>query len=173
MMTRFLDRTRRVTPNLSLVSLLGVFLLGSVILAAAPWETAGQASTDPARLSSGARSQETANLNVVPTSAAQDSLADSPPLGQTRILHFPEDRSLGKLSVQTGPMERYTLNVHFSQFAQWEYVGQAIGSVTVPADGRVMLETHRSAGPRWRGGRGWPSRESPPPHLARTARGRP
>jgi len=142
---RVMDRTRRITPNLSLASLVGVLLLGSVILATAPWETAGQASTEPPRLSSRTSSQETDSPNVMSTSAAQGSLADSPaPLGQ-RILHFPEDRSLGKLSVQTGPMERYTLNVHFSQFAEWEYLGQAIGNVTVPADARIMLETHRSA----------------------------
>jgi len=145
MMTRVMDRTRRITPNLSLASLLSVFLLGSVILAAAPGETAGQDSVEPPRLSSETSSQQTANLNVVPTSTTQGSLADSSaPVGQ-RIIHFPEDRSLGKLSIQTGPMERYTLNVQFSQFAEWEYVGQAMGDVTVPADGCIMLQTNKSA----------------------------
>jgi len=142
---RVMDRTRRITPNLSLASLVGVILLGSVILATAPWETAGQASVEPPRPSSSASSEETDSPNVMSTSAAQGSLADSPPpLGQ-RVIHFPEDRSLGRLSIQTGPGERYPTHVAFSQFGEWEYIGQAVGDVPVPRDGRIMLQTNKSA----------------------------
>jgi hypothetical protein len=42
-------------------------------------------------------------------------------------------------------MERYTLNLQFSQFAEWEYIGQARGDVHVPAGRNIMLQTSRAA----------------------------
>lgn len=130
----------------STVRLTGVFLFANAVSAAAPWETSVQVSNEVSPISGGTHSQETGNGGSTSTSATRGSLADaSAALESTRILHFPEDRSLGKLSIQTGPMERYPLNMEFSAFARWEYIGQAIGSVSVPAGKRIMLQTDKSA----------------------------
>ncbi len=56
-----------------------------------------------------------------------------------RILHFPEDRSLGSLSVLIRPA-RVTYRLGRENEADvWEYVAQAQGDVAVPADKPVRL----------------------------------
>jgi len=65
--------------------------------------------------------------------------------GQTRILHFPRDRSLGTLKVLTDTPEHHPSSVLYAYADQWEYVAQAKGDVAVPADKPLLLLVRRPA----------------------------
>lgn len=55
----------------------------------------------------------------------------------TRIVHFPKDRSMGKLKVlESSPENGCRLDAGGDK---WEYLCEAVGDVTVPADKRLML----------------------------------
>jgi hypothetical protein len=59
--------------------------------------------------------------------------------GESRVLHFPVDRSLGKLHVQdTGTIETPT-HWWWGLNTQWQYLAEAKGDVTVPAGKRLGL----------------------------------
>ncbi|HUU16710.1 MAG TPA: hypothetical protein VMW72_06140 [Sedimentisphaerales bacterium] len=60
--------------------------------------------------------------------------------GETRILHFPRDRSMGKLFVKDMSIKRRIDTFHhWIDNANWEYFGQAMGDVRVPADKQLWL----------------------------------
>ena len=60
--------------------------------------------------------------------------------GETRILHFPRDRSMGKLFVKDMSIKRRIDTFHhWIDNANWEYFGQAMGDVRVPADKQLRL----------------------------------
>jgi Leucine-rich repeat (LRR) protein len=66
------------------------------------------------------------------------------PVNKERIIHFPKDRSLGKLKIQTGiPASPYDLD-NSAWGTDWEYIGQAMGDVPVPEDKRVQLLVNRA-----------------------------
>lgn len=66
------------------------------------------------------------------------------PRSKERIIHFPKDCSLGKLKIQTGiPASPYDLD-NSAWGNDWEYIGQAMGDVAVPADKRVQLLVNRA-----------------------------
>jgi len=66
------------------------------------------------------------------------------PVNKERIIHFPKDRSLGKLKIQTGiPASPYDLD-NSVWGNDWEYIGQAMGDVAVPVDKRVQLLINRA-----------------------------
>jgi beta-lactamase regulating signal transducer with metallopeptidase domain/peroxiredoxin/Leucine-rich repeat (LRR) protein len=57
-----------------------------------------------------------------------------------RIIGFPKDRSLGQLSIQTRPIKRtYYLGPNYESISEWEYIGEAMGDVTVPGGRRLQL----------------------------------
>lgn len=57
-----------------------------------------------------------------------------------RIVHFPKDRSLGQLSIQTRPITRtYYLGPNYESISEWEYLCEARGDVTVPGGRRLQL----------------------------------
>jgi Leucine-rich repeat (LRR) protein len=57
-----------------------------------------------------------------------------------RVLHFPAERSLGRLSVQdANPVRRIESFHHWIDGTEWEYLGPAEGDVVVPAGQRLML----------------------------------
>jgi Leucine-rich repeat (LRR) protein len=89
--------------------------------------------------------QTQASDKVVSETGAAESAEVPSVSGPTRIIHFPKDRSLGRLSVQTGPGERFPIHMAFSEYGEWEYIGQAIGDVSVPAGRRIMLQASRAA----------------------------
>lgn len=71
------------------------------------------------------------------------------PSSEVRIVHFPKDRSLGTLKLldrnknrnkkrQIATFDRWIDN--FSWWADWEYLGEAKGDVTVPANNILGLE---------------------------------
>ncbi|NIP23049.1 MAG: M48 family metalloprotease [Phycisphaerae bacterium] len=70
--------------------------------------------------------------------------------GIARVVHFPKDRSLGKLEIQDADAVR-ELNYWFHwtgiKGPQWEYLGQAQGDVRVPAGKRLSLIVNKTA---WR-----------------------
>ncbi len=70
--------------------------------------------------------------------------------GKARIVHFPKDRSLGKLEIQDADAVR-ELNYWFHwtgiKGPQWEDHGQAKGDVRVPAGKRLSLIVNKTA---WR-----------------------
>ncbi len=70
--------------------------------------------------------------------------------GEARIVHFPKDRSLGKLEIQDADaVRKLTYWFHWTGIAgpQWEYLGQAQGDVRVPAGKRLSLFVNKTA---WR-----------------------
>jgi len=70
--------------------------------------------------------------------------------GQARVVHFPKDRSLGKLEIQDDNVVReLTYWFHWTGIKgpQWEYLGQAQGDVRVPAGKRLSLIVNKAA---WR-----------------------
>ncbi|HIJ66190.1 MAG TPA: sigma-70 family RNA polymerase sigma factor [Candidatus Hydrogenedentes bacterium] len=90
---------------------------------------------------------EEASLSPLPADEAP-TVATEPQqtTGKPRVIHFPEDRFLGTLSVQTRPMSRrYRLGPNYDWFDEWEYLGPAQGDVTVPADMPVRLSVARTA----------------------------
>jgi len=89
--------------------------------------------------------QTQASGKVVSETGAAETAGSSSVSAPTRIIHFPKDRSLGILSVQTGLGERFPIHMSFSQYGEWEYIGQAIGDVPVPAGRRIMLQASRAA----------------------------
>jgi len=59
--------------------------------------------------------------------------------GETRVLHFPKDRSIGRLKIQDiGINESLFQSIHKSG-DKWEYFGEAIGDVVVPEDKQLKL----------------------------------
>jgi beta-lactamase regulating signal transducer with metallopeptidase domain/Leucine-rich repeat (LRR) protein len=70
--------------------------------------------------------------------------------GKSRVVHFPKDRSLGKLEIQDADVVReLTSWFHWSGVMgpQWEYLCQARGDVHVPAGKRLSLFVNKTA---WR-----------------------
>jgi len=65
---------------------------------------------------------------------------------QERIIHFPQDRSIGELSVRDSDVPTDSLDA----VSGWEWLGQARGNVTVPAGKAVRLNVSKQA---WEGGR--------------------
>jgi len=67
-----------------------------------------------------------------------------------RVLHFPKNRSLGRLMIQDAGIVRHIDTFyHWVNSANWyenaEYLGEARGDITVPADKRVALFVNRNA----------------------------
>jgi len=59
---------------------------------------------------------------------------------ETRVVHFPADRSLGKLMMQDVTRARHTDTFYYWEGdADWEYLSQALGNVGVPAGKRLWL----------------------------------
>lgn len=63
---------------------------------------------------------------------------------QPRVLHFPADRSLGKIMIcepiPEVPVEGFH---HWIRGEEWRYLGQARGDVSVPANRWIRLDVHR------------------------------
>jgi hypothetical protein len=67
------------------------------------------------------------------------SLPDKPSPGPTRVIHFPPDQSLGTLFVEPeGFQSMDPMRVKWRS-GEWEYIGEAQGDVTVPADRNIEL----------------------------------
>lgn len=63
-----------------------------------------------------------------------------------RTIQFPEDRSLGTLLVRTSPRPaRYRLDPDYSAVSDWQYLGEARGTVAVPEGHIIRLEVGKSA----------------------------
>lgn len=91
----------------------------------------------------------TAFAQTRPSSKADSTVNESQP-GQARVVHFPKDRSLGKLEIQDAGAERkLTYWFHWTgiEGPQWEYLGQAQGDVRVPVGKRLSLTVNKTA---WR-----------------------
>jgi len=70
--------------------------------------------------------------------------------GKARVVHFPKDRSLGKLEIQDeNAVRELTSWFHWTDVKgdKWEYLGQAQGDVRVPAGKRLSLFVDKTA---WR-----------------------
>jgi Leucine-rich repeat (LRR) protein len=66
-----------------------------------------------------------------------------------RVLHFPADRSLGRLKVRPAREERPVEGFHYwLRDSDWEMLGLARGAVTVPAGCQVRLDVEARQG--WR-----------------------
>lgn len=68
--------------------------------------------------------------------------------GKARVVHFPKDRSLGKLEIQDdNTVRELTYWFHWTGIKgpQWEYLGQAQGDVHVPAGKRLSLSLNKTA----------------------------
>lgn len=61
-----------------------------------------------------------------------------------RVIHFPADRSLGRILVQDADVDD-SLDPFGDVVFNWRYVGEAMGDVSVLADKRVGLWVHESA----------------------------
>ena len=74
-------------------------------------------------------------------SAGVPSRTVTPPTdSQARVIHFPPDQSLGRLSVQdANAVRRIESFHHWIDGTEWEYLGPAKGDVVVPAGKRLML----------------------------------
>jgi Leucine-rich repeat (LRR) protein len=65
----------------------------------------------------------------------------------TRILHFPKDRSLGRIMVQDASIKRQIQTFHhWVDGADWHYLGIAQGDIVIPAGKRVKLSINETAG---------------------------
>ncbi|MFC1739414.1 leucine-rich repeat domain-containing protein, partial [Planctomycetota bacterium] len=70
--------------------------------------------------------------------------------GGVRVVHFPKDRSLGALKVQDSDRVRQIKDFHYwidntSWYEQAEYLGEAMGDVTIPAGKRLALFVNKTA----------------------------
>ena len=85
-------------------------------------------------------------MTSVPAAGSPGQPAKAP---ASRILHFPADRSLGKLmSRPARPEAPVNTFVHWSGDEDWAWLGQAQGDVTVPAGHQVSLVVSQARG--WR-----------------------
>jgi Leucine-rich repeat (LRR) protein len=78
---------------------------------------------------------------IVQKYTAQKTAAATPALKQ-RVVHFPADRSIGKLMIQDENARRHIKSFHYWTEAgdsEWEYLGEAQGDVSVPAGVRLAL----------------------------------
>ncbi|MCP4640251.1 MAG: M48 family metalloprotease [bacterium] len=76
------------------------------------------------------------------SSASRDASTASvdEPVAQTRVIHFPEEHSLGTVEIVTrGWRGEYRLGYGSDYFAGRTYLADAWGDVTVPADAHVWL----------------------------------
>ncbi len=81
-----------------------------------------------------------------PSSEPDDKKAEESRNVEVRVVHFPTDRSLGKLSVQdTTQLRRITYWFHWGDPTEWEYLCEAKGDVHVPADKRLSLTIRPTA----------------------------
>lgn len=88
--------------------------------------------------------------SIAPRAAAADvnTRNGTSHLPAERIVHFPADRSIGKLTIQDADTRRHIKSFFYwtdTTDSQWEYLGQARGSVTVPAGKRLALEVAQDA----------------------------
>ncbi len=61
-----------------------------------------------------------------------------------RVVHFPNDRCLGRLMIQDADAEREIVSFHhWVDGTEWEYLGPARGDVRVPAGKRLWLNVRR------------------------------
>ena len=84
---------------------------------------------------------------LVRKDAAQSPVAANPVLPE-RIVHFPGDRTLGKLMIQDAGAKRHIKSFCYRTDAgdtEWEYLGQARGDVTVPPGKRLALYVAQAA----------------------------
>jgi beta-lactamase regulating signal transducer with metallopeptidase domain len=112
---------RRAVITCTIAVLVGFFMLGTVRLGAKPIPKA-------------LAGQDTERIDT----------------GKARVVHFPKDRSLGKLEIQDADaVRKLTYWFHWTGIAgpQWEYLGQAQGDVRVPAGKRLSLFVNKTA---WR-----------------------
>jgi len=87
-----------------------------------------------------------AGSDVMDQYRARKGIKDSAVQNKGRVLHFPSDRSLGKLWLQDAGVKRQIKTFHhWIDGAEWEYFCQARGDVLVPADKRLALRVPRSA----------------------------
>ena len=67
--------------------------------------------------------------------------------GKGRVVHFPKDRSLGKLSTQnSGAVRQIATFFYWGAEPKWEYLCEAKGEVHVPAGKRLSLLANKTAG---------------------------
>ncbi len=74
--------------------------------------------------------------------------ADSRASSDERVLHFPRDRSLGRLQVQDVSVTRRIEDFHHwvdGTWGKWAYIGEAQGDVVIPAGKRVQLMVGKNA----------------------------
>jgi len=65
---------------------------------------------------------------------------------EARVLHFPKDRSLGRLKIQDADIKRRIETFHhWVNGAGWGHFGEARGDVRVPAGKRIQLIVNKSA----------------------------
>ncbi|MFH1715998.1 MAG: hypothetical protein ABIF19_01495 [Planctomycetota bacterium] len=86
-------------------------------------------------------------LELVRKYAAQRPAAANPLLAE-RVVHFPADRTLGNLMIQDENAKRNIGSFFYWTLAgdsEWDYLGQARGSVTVPAGKRLSLSVAQDA----------------------------
>ena len=92
--------------------------------------------------SSGAASPDM-TAKAAPSGAASDK-----PTAGTRVIHFPQDRALGRLWLQVRPFPtEYRLGSPYFGGGndEWQYLGSAQGDMVVPADKPVWLDVAVSA----------------------------
>jgi len=82
-----------------------------------------------------------ASAGTMPPAPPQSQPATDPAHTKPRIIHFPKDRSLGKLEVQDIGVQRHVdVHLRFGIGPDWKYLGEATGDVIVPAGKRLALQ---------------------------------
>lgn len=74
--------------------------------------------------------------------------ADSRASGDERVLHFPRNRSLGRLQIQDVSVTPRIEDFHHwvnGTWGKWAYIGEAQGDVVIPAGKRVQLMVGQNA----------------------------
>ena len=120
------------------------------------------------------RKQRIQNLKAAKSPAEENK--STKPQGKERIVHFPKNRSLGRLMIQDANLVRNIQTFYYwtgTGDSEWEYLAEAQGDVKIPAGKRLSLSIDRNAwkdmsslsnlGPddlyaeRWRSGNRWPA----------------
>jgi len=66
-------------------------------------------------------------------------LPNRPSAASTRVIHFPPDQSLGSLYVEPNGYQSMDPKLVQLRSGEWEYIGEARGDVTVPANRNIQL----------------------------------
>ena len=77
----------------------------------------------------------------------QPQAQTSNPEGKGRVVHFPDERSVGQLFVQDAKRVRQITDFfHWGDPTEWEYLCEAKGDVPVPSGKRLSLTVSQTAG---------------------------